>query len=151
MEMELEKAKERKRQLGRPASSHFFPERLLQYPACKRCRMGDGVVSLSSTGLLLSFLSGRVSLSQHRGALPRLAPLLAFPGGTYTNLELFGGSESPSPRPPHHPLLAPGHPLARCFGAAGHRLSLFRSQSGPVDLCSSPGCGCQEAGAQPGG
>ncbi|XP_076791376.1 uncharacterized protein LOC117710259 [Arvicanthis niloticus] len=96
-------------------------------------------------------VSSPVSLSQQRGVLPRLAPILAFSGGTYINLELFRGSESPMPRPPHHPRLAPGHPLARCLGAARHRLSLFRSQSGRVDRRSSPGCGWQEAGARPGG
>lgn len=80
MEMKLGEAKERKRQLRRPSSSRFFPERLLQYPARKRCRMRDGVVSPRQHRLPFSFLSGRVSLSQHRGTLPRLTPLLAFPG-----------------------------------------------------------------------
>lgn len=108
-----------------------------------------GWSAFGSTRLPFSFLSGRVSLSQHRGSLPRLTPLLAFPGGTYTNLELFRGSQSPIPRPPHHPRLAPGHPLARSLGAAGHRLSLFQSQSGRVDRRSSPSYGWQEAGARP--
>lgn len=43
--MGLGVARERESQLRRPGSSHFFPERLLQYPARERRRMGKRVVS----------------------------------------------------------------------------------------------------------
>lgn len=78
------------------------------------------------------------------------ASLLAFPGGTCTNLELFRGSESPTSPSPRRPRPAPGRPLARCLGAAGHRLPLSRSQFGRAERRASRGCGRREPGATPG-
>lgn len=58
----------------------------------------------------------------HRSAL-----LLAFPGETCTNLELFRGSEctpSPSPRRPRPAPRTPGRPLSRCCRASARSLGV---------------------------
>lgn len=64
MEMGLGVARERESQLRRPGSSYFFPERLLQYPARERRRMGKGLVSPRQHWATPSLLSGGVPLSQ---------------------------------------------------------------------------------------
>ena len=57
------------------------------------------------------------------------AALLAFPGGACTNLELFRGSESPTPPSPRRPRPAPGRPRSRCSRASACALSSSRGVS----------------------
>lgn len=85
MEMEVGEAKERKRQLRRPGWSHFFPSVSSNIQPVSVVGWEMGWSALSSTGLLLSFLSGRVLLSQHRGLCPashRSSPPLGEPTQT---------------------------------------------------------------------
>ncbi|CAI9162636.1 unnamed protein product [Rangifer tarandus platyrhynchus] len=57
------------------------------------------------------------------------AALLAFPGGACTNLELFRGSEYPTPPSPRRPRPAPGRPRSRCSRASARALSPSRRVS----------------------
>lgn len=126
----------------RPDPSPSYPEHRLQPPDHKRCRMERGSANRCSSRPPLHGLA--VSAEARCPA-----SLLAFPGGTCTNLELFRGSDSPTSPSPRRPRPAPGRPLARCLGAAGHRLSLSRSQFGREDRRNSPGCGWRDTGAEP--
>lgn len=80
--------------------------------------------SVSPRQLRADPLSSQVSLPQQRGTLLSFVPCLS--RGTYTNLELFRGSESPT-SPSHRPRPAPGRRIARYLGAAGHQRSLSES------------------------
>lgn len=66
------------------------------------------------------------------------AALLAFPGGACTNLELFRGSESPTPPSPRRPRPAPGRPRSRCSRASARALSPSRRVS-LGELSAAPG------------
>lgn len=117
------KRREREKQLMRLDLGPSCSERRLQ-PPTQFCRMERGSASDSSGPPLFSLRSHGLS----RGTRCP-ASLLAFLGGTCTNLELFRGSASPTPPPPCAPTPAPGRRLLHRRGGCGQTSALALSES----------------------